>query len=244
MTSTLWTRYVAAGLLGLGGTVARAADPAVPVYAAVYEVEYKGKNLGTSEFTVTYDAADESYEFTSRTTAKGLAKLAAPNPVVERSHFHIVDGQIRPVEFWYEDGSRKGEDNVHVAFDWDKRVAVVEGEGGPREVTLEDASFDRGSMQVALMRDLMLTGQPGLYRLADDAAKSYQYVDNGEAMTDTGVGTLATRAFVQQREGSSRSTWLWVAPELSYLPARIEQRKNGEVTTAFKLVSVKGIEKK
>jgi hypothetical protein len=221
---------------------ATAADASIPTYSAVYQVEYKGKDLGTSEFKVAYDAASDTYEFSSRTVAKGLLKLASPNPVVERSRFRLVDGRIRPIEFWYEDGSRKGEDNLHVEFDWQRRIAIVSGEGARREVALEDRTLDRGSMQVALMRDMIASQRPGDYRLAgEDASQGYAFTDNGEAKTDTGVGTLTTHSFTQQREGSSRSTWLWFAPELSYLPARIEQRRDGEVQTAFRLASVTGL---
>jgi hypothetical protein len=242
MKTVVAVALVGATFIGLSSG-ARAAEPAVPVYSAVYQVEYKGRTVGTTEFAVTFDAATNAYEFTSRTTARGLLKLLAPaNPVVERSHFLVVNDRVRPVEFWYEDG-RKGENNKHVEFDWDKRVAVVSAKDGRREVALDDSTLDSGSVQVALMQDLIKTGHPGKYSLATDEAKSYEYVDRGEATTTTGVGTLATRSFVQQREGSSRSTWLWAAPELRYLPARIESRKDNEVQTALTLMSVEGIKK-
>jgi Protein of unknown function (DUF3108) len=224
--------------------LARAAEPvpAVPLYEAVYEVDYKGKNVGTSQFAVRYDAEHSVYEFSSRTVPKGLLKLLNPNPVVERSQFRVADGRIRPVESWYEDGSRKGEKNFHIVFDWDRRVATVTGDGGRREVALKDASFDRGSLQIALMYDLLATGKPGVYLPAtDDMPEPYEYTDNGEADMTSGVGELPTRSLVQQRPNSSRSTWLWLAPKLSYLPVRIEQRKNGEVQTALTLTSVSGL---
>jgi hypothetical protein len=36
-------------------------------------------------------------------------------------------------------------------------------------------------------------------------------------------------------------TSLWVAPELRFLPVRIEQRRDGEVQTAFELVKLEGL---
>jgi hypothetical protein len=229
------------GTSALAAGAAAAAD-AVPTYTAVYSVQYKGKDLGTSEFAVRYVAERDVYEFRSRTVVKGLLKLASPNPVIERSEFRVAGGRLQPLEFWYEDGSRKGEDNVHIAFDWDRQVAVVSADGGRREIRLEHGALDRGSLQVALMLDLESSGHPGRYLLADeDSIKSYEYVDSGAATTATGLGQLPTRAFMQQREGSSRSTWLWLAPELRYLPVRIEQRRDGEVHTAFTLESVDGL---
>jgi len=237
--------YASAACVGVGASIVHSAEPAIPVYNAVYGVEYKGKSLGSSEFRVTHDAAQNSYEFTSTTTARGfLAKLAAPNPTVERSRFTLIGGRIRPVEYWYEDGSRKGDDR-HIQFDWNRHIATISDKDGRREVALEDVSLDPGSLHVALMQDLILTGKPGQYRVADsEQAKSYGFEDNGEAQTETGLGTLATHSYVQHREGSSRTTYLWVAPQLDYLPARIETRKDNEVQTALTLLSVEGIDKK
>ena len=67
------------------------------------------------------------------------------------------------------------------------------------------------------------------------------YQDEGNAQTSTGMGKLATRAFMQQRQGSSRVNWVWSVPTLKFLPARIEQRRNGEVNSAFTLQRVQGI---
>lgn len=243
MTRTMrFSMLVAAGMLAAVARGATPADPNIPLYTATYQVQYDGKDVGTSEFKVQYDADRGVYEFSSRTMVKGLLKLARPNPAVERSQFRIVDGRIQPLEFWYEDGSRKGEDNAHIAFEWERNVAVVGNKDGRHEIALQPGALDRGSMQVALMRDLLATGKAAHYLLTDeDSTAPYDYTDMGEATTATGLGQLATRSLMQQREGSSRSTWLWVAPELKFLPVRIEQRRDGEVRSAFTLQSVEGL---
>jgi hypothetical protein len=217
-------------------------DAAVPTYTATYRVMYKGKEAGTAEYSVRYLADRDLYEFSSRVQAKGMLKLARPNPAIDRSQFRVDASGIRPLEFWYEDGSRSGEDNLHIVFDWDRRVATVSGADARRELALPDATLDRASLQVALMRDLATKGVPQTYRLADeDSVAEYAYTENGAATMTTGAGPVATRIFTQQRAGSSRETWLWVAPELRFLPVRIEQRRDGEVQTAFELVSVAGL---
>jgi hypothetical protein len=245
---TIVSAYLAgATLLGAAARVAAdTAVPAVPTYTATYEAEYKGRNLGSSEFKVTHDTAKNTYEFMSTTTAKGiLGKLAAPNPTIERSIFTIVDGHVRPSEYWYKDGTRKADGDRHIQFDWDRHIATVSDKNGRREVSLDDVSLDAGSLHVALMRDLIVNGRPGQYRIADsEQARTYGFEDNGEAQIDTGLGKLTTHCYIQHREGSSRKTYLWVAPQLDYLPARIETRKDDEVQTALTLMSVQGIEKR
>lgn len=236
------TRWLLLAALALAMPEARSADATVATYTATYSVEYKGKKAGTSEFSVRHIVDRDVYEFTSRTLAKGLLKLARPNPAVERSQFRLAGNVVRPLEFWYEDGSRSGEDNLHIVFDWERRVATVSSASARREMAVPDGTLDRGSLQVALMRDLAMAGQPGRYELADeDSVGTYEYTDNGAATMTTGVGSLATRILVQQRTGSSRATWLWVAPELRFLPVRIEQRRDGEVQTAFTLIAIDGL---
>lgn len=219
-----------------------AEDPTVATYTATYRAEYKGKEAGTAEFAVRYLADGDVYEFSSSVLAKGLLKLARPNPAVERSHFRVTADGLEPLEFWYEDGSRSGEDNFHIVFDWERRIATVSSEAGRREIALPERALDRGSLQVALMRDLAASGTPRTYRMADeDSVAEYEYTDNGTATVQTGLGPITARILTQKRAGSSRETWLWVAPELKFLPVRIEQRRDGEVQTAFALVGVKGL---
>ena len=239
---TFAKQWTLIGALVLAAGAASAADPALTVYSAVYSAEYKGKDLGAAEFKLTYDESHDVYEFSLKVQAQGFIKLARPNPVIERSQFRSTGNRLVPLEWWYEDGSRKGDDNLHIAFDWDRHVATVTGDNGRREIPLQDGALDRTTMMVALTRDLSTTGKLGHYLLMDeDSVTPYDYTDCGDATTATGMGKLATRAFLQQREGSSRATTLWVAPSLHYVPARIERRKDGEVQTAFTLSSVKGL---
>ena len=94
------------------------------------------------------------------------------------------------------------------------------------------------------MHDLATTGKPGRYlRTDEDSISEYVYEDQGETKTPTGMGQLKTHAYNQQRKGSNRVNWIWVLPDMKFLPARIEQRKDGEVNSAFTLKSVNGIAK-
>lgn len=219
-----------------------AEDGTIATYAATYRVEYKGKEAGTAEFSVRYLDKEDVYEFSSRTLAKGLLKLARPNPAVDRSRFRVAGAALEALEFWYEDGSRSGEDNFHLELDWQRRIATVSTADNRREIAVPPAALDRGSLQVALMRDLAATGQPGRYELVDDESVSrYEYTDDGTETRATKAGSYETRRLRQQRPGSSRATLLWVAPTLRYLPVRIEQHRDGELQTAFELVSVTGL---
>ena len=237
---TRWWLMTAA--LAVGADEAARADASVATYTATYRVEYKGKEAGVSEWSVR-DVGDGRYEFQARITPKGMLKLVRPKPTIERSQFRVEGSHFRPLEYWYEDGSRSGEGNWHVVFDWQRRIATVTTTEARRELAVPDVAIDIGTLKAAVMRDLAGTkGAPGPYEIADqDGVFTYEYTDSGPATLQTGVGSLETQLFVQRRAGSSRSTWLWAAPTLGYLPVRVEQHRNDEVQTSFLLQSVDGI---
>jgi len=219
--------------------VAAAADSVIATYTAQYQLKYKGRKAGSSEFVVNYDEPSGLYSFSSRSQAKGLLRMVSPKPVLEHSEFKVIDGNILPVEFWYEDGSRKGEDNYHTSFDWDANVAVIEGKDGQRELDLEIGVLDRSTIQVALMTDLAAGRVPGPYVLADEESlRTYEYTAQDSAAISTPLGDYTALRFVQQRQGSSRSTLLWVVPELHFLPVLIQQFRDNEVRSEFILQSV------
>ena len=224
------------------GTVLEAAEPEIASYIARYEVELRGRVAGTSQFSVSHDDERGIYTFNSRARARGLLRLARPREAVERSDFIVENGQIRPLEFLYEDGSRKGEDNVHMVFDWDAGVVAVDHGAESMQLELAPGVLDRGSMQVALMRDIEANGQPGPYTLADeDGLATYEFVRQDDSEVATPIGTFTAQRFLQRRDGSSRSTVIWVVPELRYLPVVIEQFRGDELRTRLLLESVEGL---
>ena len=236
---TRW--WVVAAALAVAANEANGADAPVATWSATYRVEYKGKEAGVSDWSVR-DLGDGRYEFQARITPKGMLKLIRPKPTIERSQFRVEGNHYRPLEYWFEDGSRSGEDNWHLVFDWERRVATVTTSEARREIAVPDAALDIGTLKAAVMRDIAARGAPGPYEIADeDSVGTYEYTDSGPATLQTGVGSLETQLFVQRRAGSSRSTWLWAAPKLGFLPVRVEQRRNDEVQTSFLLQKVDGL---
>ncbi|HEX7080108.1 MAG TPA: DUF3108 domain-containing protein [Gammaproteobacteria bacterium] len=228
--------------LALLAAVPHAAGARPPTYQARYAVEYKGRGAGESAHIVTYDEAEGRYRFVSRTTAHGIARLLRPRPIVEQSDFVLRDGGPRPLEFSYEDGTRKGEDDFRVEFDWEARKAEVTTTNGMREIELAPGALDRGTLQIALMLDLANGGDVGPYGLVDDdGLQTYRYAIEGTETVAAPAGTYEAVKVSQRREGSSRETIVWAAPALQYVPVKIEQRRDGETLTSLVLEAVEGL---
>jgi len=216
-----------------------ASDPAVRAYSAVYQIRHEGRNVGTSKFEVRYDMGSGLYRFSSSSAFRGLLKFLSPKAIVERSEFVSEAGRITPLKFWYEDGNRRGTDDFQILFDWDNGIAITETDDGPREFPIPRGALDRGTMQIQVMLDMARAGPRGSYTLADeDGLRTYTYRPAADKLLETPFGELATQAFIQERPGSSRRTLLWAAPELHYLPARIEQVRDGETKVVLLLESV------
>ena len=220
-----------AGTLLTTALVSQASASAIgdlPTYRAVYRVDRDGKNSGTAEWSLTYDAERDVYCFVSSLSVKGVLRLALPEPILERAVFRYENGAIAPSEFFYEDGTRRGEESFYTAFDWPKNRAITIARGQRSDLEVQPGVLDRATMYVALMRNLASGEAPRTYRLADDdTIKTYSYSRNGQETISTSVGTFATEVLAQQREGSSRRLLLWLAPELGFLPVRMEQHENG-----------------
>lgn len=228
-------------LASAAGSSFAAETGGITEYTAQYEVRSDGRRVANAEFRVARDASGK-YAFSSSARARGVLRLIRPNPAVDWSEFDLVGDRISPVAFRYEDGSRKGEDNFSIEFDATEEEIRVSTAAGIQTLPLEDGVLDRGSLQVALMQDVGDCRVPGPYRYVDDdGIGEYHYERLGDLTADTGIGTLDTVRFVQRRDGSSRETVLWLAPELAYLPVRIEQIRNGELGTVFTLDDVEGL---
>jgi hypothetical protein len=222
--------------------IASAAD-GITEYQAIYEVTF-GSFSGTGDFSVKAEESD-TYVFSSAIKLRGLVArtLLGKDPALEGSRFVVAGGQIRPQRFWYEDGTRKGEDNFVIDFTAGGEIRAS-GPEVARTLPYEADLLDRGSLQVALMRDVAACRIPGPYRYVDDdGITTYEYEQLENQPAETGIGTLATVRFVQRREGSDNETVLWLSPDYAYVPVRIERFDGGELEWVFALDKLDGIER-
>ncbi|HEY5622787.1 MAG TPA: DUF3108 domain-containing protein [Gammaproteobacteria bacterium] len=219
-------------------------DPAIRTYTATYQVHYDGRQRGTSSRSVAYDDATGTYVFRSVTVLRGfLLRMAAPRPIVEHSVFRSRNGSLIPLEFSYQDGTRRGAGNVEIRFDWDAGTLSVTKRGTVAMFDAEQGTLDPGSAQVRVMVDAARPARTTTLPLADgDGPLRYRYSRPGREIVETIAGSQTAEVTLQQRDGSSRETLYWLAPALDYLPVRIEQRRDGETRLAFVLESVEWLE--
>jgi len=77
------------------------------------------------------------------------------------------------------------------------------------------------------------------WMLNTDEIDRFQYVRHEESTLDTPLGKLHTILYTSHQPGSNKTTYLWLAPALHYMPARAEQRVKGSTQVALQIRAFK-----
>lgn len=216
-------------MLLLAGTGLAGANELVPQpFRATYSVQWRGMTAGTSTLELEKTGPD-SFTYRSRNVARGIFRLALPDAVTQESEFSIVDGVVSPMSYRADDGSSDTKHDVTLKFDWDAGRVTGVAEDQPVDEPLKPGTQDSLSVQIALMRALAAGETPSSFALIDkNEVKTYQYTFEGRETLDTEIGQFDTVIYQSQREGSTRLTRLWLAPDLGFLPLRAQQLRKGK----------------
>ena len=232
-------RRGAIGLAALlaAGTLCRAdnapAALAPPAFVATYSIAWHGITAGTSRLTLS-ETSPGQYRYHSSDHASGLFRLFFHRALQQESRFTLVNGEVRPLSFRAE-GHGPTE---QVTFDWTRGRVTGTAKGKPLDLKLQPGTQDPGSVQIALMMAL-LAGRPpsSFWMLNTDVIDRFEFVRRGEATLDTPLGRLHTLLYTSHHAGARRTTYMWLAPSLDYLPARLEQHRGDSTLFSLNILS-------
>ncbi len=211
-------------------------------FSAIYNLHYDDLKIGVMERRFTHNK-DGSGTFESNGKLTGLAALFRKDKITESSRWETSDGQLRPVTYNYvRSGGDKEKAEQHL-FDWKShKVSSTTTKEGKKEQDLKTGLLDKLLYQLAMME--IKDPEAGLsYDLIDGTSlKNYQFEFKGEETLTTPMGKLKTLKFQRKRsneESGKRSTALWCAPSLHYLPVRVDNvdRKGHLTSIVIKKVS-------
>ncbi|MFZ0502000.1 MAG: DUF3108 domain-containing protein [Steroidobacteraceae bacterium] len=188
-------------------------------FVATYTITWHGVAAGTSTLEL-HRIAPQLYLYTSTDSAYGLFKLAFPHVLRQSSRLRIAAGEVEPLAF--QTGGTGN--NVMAQFDW--KIGQVTGiaKGKPLNLKLQPGTQDPLSVQIAIMLKLQAQDAPdAFWMLNTDEIDRFQYVRHEETTLDTPLGKLRTILYTSHQSGSDKTTYLWLAPALDYMPARAEQ---------------------
>lgn len=195
-----------------------------------HRAEYKVRiSVVSGQLDTELRETENGYIATHVVKATGLSRVLTSGRMEVSSAFKEAADGLRPVTYHAIDTI--GDDpEANITFDWTTNQA--RGTVGEEDVVLQldGLSHDAVSIQYQLMHDLINNRPNSTYVLFDVDKMRVANVRNvGTKSVKTGAGQFEVVGIEHQKEGSSRTTTLWCAPALDYLPVIIEQHRKGKL---------------
>jgi hypothetical protein len=220
-----------AALLLLGLPLGAAAAELLP-FKATYTIRWSGMSAGTGELHL-QQRSDGRWAYDSRVRSRGLFRIAPGANQRSSSVFRIVEGKVVPDTFTSDEHAQQ------ITFDWQKGRVTGSVNRKPIDLPIQAGLLDTQSVQVALMQELLSGRMPARFVLVDeDKIKDYLYAVEGSEMIDSIAGRHRADIFSSRRPGSKKATFFWCAPELGYLPLKVERRNGREVEWSMTLATL------
>jgi Protein of unknown function (DUF3108) len=214
----------------------------LPMFNAVYSLKRNGIILGTSTRSLANNE-DGTYTYTSNTHATGIISWFVRDQIDEYSKWTFNGEQIRPMEYVYDRHGGIKSRNVNLKFDWQNLTVTNTIDGDAWHMSIPSDAQDKLVYQLAIMYDLSKGKKALEYKIADGGKlKDYSFEIDGEEFLNTTLGKLKTLRI--QRIGDKRDTTVWCAPELSFLPVRLEQQDTDGSHLSMQITALQGIHEK
>ena len=232
-------RLILASLLVCAGPLPAATDPAdsrLEPYTARYQVSYRGLAGGYVESSLKPGSAPGVWLYATRAYPNFLGRMAISPAAREHGTMQIAHESVRPLEFEFNDGSAEDAKDVVIKFDWGTGRVTGTADGKPLEYEVEPGTQDTASVQAAMIVELLAGRTPtGFPIVAGGKLRQYRYWSEGTARVSTPAGEYDTVIWASQRDGSSRISRVWHAPELGYVPVQAIQYRKGKAELQMKL---------
>lgn len=216
-------------------TSAARADELKP-YRATYAGIWHGMTVAVSHLDLEHTG--DTWTTSSSSSPRGIGRLASGIfPPRQVSVVRVTASGVEPQSFRSAGGDR--EKSTDLAYDW--KAARVTGlyEGTKVDQALAPGVQDDGSVQLALIVELLAGRTPRSFRMIDrNGTREYQFAREGEATLQTPIGAVATVIYRAQKAGSPRITRFWCAPQRGYVPLKVEQTRGDDVQWTMEIQSL------
>jgi hypothetical protein len=205
--------------------------------------------LIVAETRLSLKQQDNHLVYSTKTKPEGMASLFTDDTAKEVAFLEWLPDKdkFRLLNYQFEI-NKNNKKNQTIMVKWDDSKASIINIYKNKERSLQhnSAVWDRLSVQLALMHDLILSE-------SIDSSYAYDVVARGKISAFTFINKkqetlkLANKTYetyLFERSDKKRMTRLWLAPKLNYLPVQMEQYKQGELVGGMQLnrVSIKPYE--
>jgi hypothetical protein len=222
--------------LGLESSFAQDKDPtqthlepiSIAYTLSLVSEKYGNATLGKLQTTLNKTAA--GYEVFQTTRAQGMAAILLGSDLQETCDFKVEGG--RTISKSYA-GGRRDLNDYHVDFDWQERkLNFADGESldMPQGYVVNTCNLP---FAAALLKGEGLSGET-VYVVDGKKKKirAYTLKSTEDEVLTTKFGDVDTLKVVLERELIPERTFtLWLSPDNSYIPLKMEDRRRKRTTT-------------
>ncbi|MEN8178175.1 MAG: DUF3108 domain-containing protein [Pseudomonadota bacterium] len=226
----LWSRYLLHLLVAGVGFVAPQleADPGLELkpFAAKFQVTRSNIPLGTLDLRLDL-TADGGYNYTGHTKPGAIIRWLISDEVHESSRGTYADRQIVPLTYEFLQSNGEVKKKTLLKFDWKTEKVWTTSEGTRWSQKLSPGMHDKFSQQLALRLELSGGAKTASYPVADGGRiKTYYYKVEGSDSINLPYGRLNCLKVKRNKENHPPDYTIWFAPELDYLPVKIERKRS------------------
>lgn len=211
---------------------------AVPAdYEAVYTVKLLQAD-GTLRAKL--ENNDGTYTYTLKTEPTGFWKLIANGSINESSEFEIINDEIRSINYRLNDTIRRNARESEVDFDWSKKVIKGFYKDRVIDFNIEKRILTRILLQIEIMHQKQRNNLKDTYLIIDkdeikeiDITSSY----SGKKIS-VPFGSYDVIEVSHRSKNSNRINTFWLAPELDFIPVKLEQTEGNKVNFEANLVQL------
>jgi len=226
---------VPVALLLAAASTAAGADELRP-YQASYRGIWSGMTVAVSHLKL--EQAGDRWIYSSSSSPRGIGRLASGIfPPRQVSIVRLTASGVQPLS--YQSSGGESAKSVELTYDWKSGRVTGSYEGAPVDEPLAADVQDDGSVQIALMVELMAGHTRSRFRIVDrTGTRQYEFSRDGEATLQTPMGKVPTVIFLSQKAHSPRITRFWCAPDRGYIPMKVEQTRGDEVQWTLEIESL------
>ncbi len=220
---------------------------AQPSNFSPFEVEYDVGNNMISAGSATLRLAQQGDEwiYSLKTKPTGVFKLTGKGKIQEVSVFSVANStdtlNLQPQRYTYRQ-DEEARRSVDAWFDWNDNELTYKRRGKEVTEAFSDPLLDRLSVTLTVMDALRSDSfaQSELKVFDNGRVKTMLFSNEGEEEVPTKMGSLKTIRVKSNAVGStSRHTMTWFAPELDYVPVKIEQYKRDKLVARLTLTKLR-----
>jgi hypothetical protein len=208
-------------------------------YTARYQVSYRGLSGGEIEASFQRGNGRDLWRYETRAYPNLFGRIAVSPQARETSTMQVTPQGTRPLAFDFNDGSSSSAKDVRLDYDWPAGKVTGTADGKPVLLTLAPGTQDTASVQAAMMQERLAGRKPQMFRIiTGNKLREYRYWMEGTQQVMTPYGQVEAEIWVNERDGSTRTSKVWHAPSLGYIPVQAIQYRKGNPEVQMKLVKL------